>query len=247
MLGLLLLGLLLLGLLPWAGGGGVAFGQEPSSLRLDLPGRLVSAAPTGQGRLWLLSEGEERPRLHLFVAGERPRLLLDLLPLPETVEEVASADCDGDGSPDPVALAPEAWWWIRGSPGSLELVRVTPEGPTGGRWTGPARRGIVAPSSAHPPAMAEPGTLRILGGDGRGFTVRARVPLPVSAEREPWGVRLSSPRLRPLSGGWLAWEEKNGPRIPLAWITEVGESRELDLRFPASEQVDSASPLVLGG
>lgn len=238
----------LLGLLAWGGWPGTVLGAEPSSLRLDLPGRVVSAAPASDARLWLLSETEDGPRLHLFVAGEEPRLLLDVVVLPEEVEEIASADCDGDGSADPVALAPGRWWWIRGDPGGLELVELEPrERRSDGRWTGPARKGIIAPASAAPPARAEPGGLEILSGDGEGLEVRRRARLPVSAERKPWGVLLSSPRLRPIPGGWVGWGEAEGPRISAVRITVGGEVRELALEFPGSEQLDEVSVVVLDG
>lgn len=231
---------------------------------------LPRAAGGGKGRrLIALLVAPEPPALSgdrhgppppdLPLAGARSLVLLDLeghegagalrlalQGLPAESESLAAMDLDGDG-------VDELVMGVAGSPGRLlSLGPVTrPRAPRllmEGAEIEPGLllRSILSEAGA-PLAAPTLGKLRLLRPDGHGGLATEReLPLPVHASRTRYGLKLTSPRARPVGGSlWAAGPEAVGRerlRTLLLDPDAPPESPPVEAwsRLPGPETVDAS-------
>jgi hypothetical protein len=202
---------------------------------LSLPGFLVqSAAVTGPGG---------RPGVALLISGQKdrkgPKSLYFYDPaskaftrlaagLHEEVNAVTGFNLGGDGARIPVA----------GMPGILFT-------PSGGRpkqvleSTAIDLRSVTGSVEGRPwIPVARTGLLELLGPSGNGLARQGSFPLPVRAERQKWGLRLSSPPVTLLPGD---------PPLFAAGPREEGRRRVQTVLVPADGSGSYESWALLPG
>lgn len=159
-----------------------------------LPGTLVRAAavtgPEGRpGVALLVAANPDRKgaKTLLFLDPERRSLTRLATSLHEEVNTVVSFDLAGSGAATPIAGMPGVLFAsgtrkVLDEP-NVDLRSVT--GATAGRpWIAAARAGL----------------LELLAPGGEGLSRLRSFPLPVKAERQRWGLRLTSPPVTVLPG-----------------------------------------------
>lgn len=199
------------------------------SFTTPLPGTLVRAAavtgPDGRPGVALLVAANrdlKGAKTLLFLDPERRSLIRLAAGLHEEVNTVVGFDLSGTGSVAPIAGMPGV---LFGSSGgkvldapNVDLRSVT--GATMGRpWIAAARSGL----------------LELLAPGGGGGLSRLRsFPLPVKAERQRWGLRLTSPPVTLLPGE---------PALFAVGPEEVSRRRIKTLLIPAAP-ADTSAPAV---
>lgn len=165
---------------------------------VSLPGFLVQAAgvtgPGGRpGVALLLADQKDLKGAKSLWLFDPERHALERLAagLHEEVNAVAGFDLDGNGALTPIASMPGVIFTPAGGRARqvLESQAIDLRSVAG---SGPGRPWIP---------VAHTGVLELLAsGPGGTLARKASFPLPVKAERQRWGVRLSSPRLSLLPG-----------------------------------------------
>ena len=189
------------------------------SFTTPLPGTLVRAAavtgPEGRpGVALLVAANKDRKgaKTLLFLDPERRSLTRLATGLHEEVNTVIGFDLTGSGSVAPIAGMPGVLFAASGGKlldePNVDLRSVT--GATMGRpWIAAARAGLLE---------------LLAPGSGGGLSRLRSFPLPVKAERQRWGLRLTSPPVTVLPGE---------PALFAVGPEEVGRRRIKTLLIPA--------------
>lgn len=205
----------------------VAAAAGAQSFTTPLPGTLVRAAavtgPDGRpGVALLVAANKDRKgaKTLLFLDPERRSLTRLATGLHEEVNTVVGFDLSGSGSAAPIAGMPGVLFASSGGKvldqPHVDLRSVS--GATAGRpWIAAARSGL----------------LELLAPGGGGGLSRLRsFPLPVKAERQRWGLRLTSPPVTLLLGE---------PALFAVGPEEVSRGRVKTLLVPADGSAASES------
>lgn len=204
----------------------VAAAATAQTFTTPLPGTLVSAAavtgPEGRpGVALLVAANPDRKgaKTLLFLDPERRSLTRLAAGLHEEVNTVVGFDLAGSGAVSPIAGMPGVLFAsgtrkLLDEP-NVDLRSVT--GATEGRpWI----------------AAAKAGLLELLAPSGDGLSRLRSFPLPVKAERQRWGLRLTSPPVTLLPGE---------PALFAVGPEEVSRRRIKTLLIPASPADGSAT------
>lgn len=193
-------------------------------------------------------DGEPAAPLLLRLAIAGPGALEEVTPwVPQAVTRVLCADLDADGRPE-LLLAEPGRLWSLGSPNAPQ----------------PPLPVVVAPGADFDAAqlaagggrleVPEVGRLRRFESRGGRLHEVASQPLPVEAARTPFGLRLTSPRLRRLPGaGGEAALLAVGPqasgdrRLRTLLLAAGGEPIETWSMLPEPESVEGSWLLRLDG
>ena len=202
-----------------------------------LPGTLVRAAavngPEGRPGIALLvaaNPNHKGAKTLLFLDPERRSLTRLAAGLHEEVNFVVGFDLSGNGMAAPVAGMPGVLF--TGGGGGARQVLNQPDVDL---------RSVTGATQGRPwIAAAKAGVLELLGvAPGGGLAQQKSFPLPVKAERQKWGLRLTSPPVMLLPGE---------PALFAVGPEEVGRRRIRTLLVPAdgSTAIESWSLLPEG-
>lgn len=201
---------------------GVASAVAAQSFTTPLPGTLVRAAavngPEGRPGIALLvaaNPNYKGAKTLLFVDPERRTLTRLAAGLHEEVNTVVGFDLSGSGTASPIAGMPGVLFTASG--GGARQVLDQPDVDL---------RSVTGATRGRPwIAVARAGLLELLGtAPGGGLARQKTFPLPVKAERQKWGLRLTSPPVMLLPGD---------PALFAVGPEEVGRRRIKTLLVPA--------------
>jgi hypothetical protein len=208
----------------------LASAAAAQSFTTPLPGTLVRAAavtgPDGRpGVALLVAANKDRKgaKTLLFLDPERRSLTRLATGLHEEVNTVVGFDLSGSGAPAPIAGMPGVLFASSGGKvldePNVDLRSVT--GATAGRpWLAAARAGLLE---------------LLAPGEGGGLSRLRSFPLPVKAERQRWGLRLTSPPVTLLPGE---------PALFAVGPEEVSRRRIKTLLIPADGSAPAPAPAV---
>ena len=227
---------LALGLLAAAATAVVAAPPAAAEARAEIvePGQWLRGG-TGADTAWLLVADEpEAPRQLLELRWREARAGSVASGLPK---ELAGVVVGGDGEVlltggGTVLAVDAASGATRRVAGAAQLV------------AGDGDTFAAAPPWLADARLGEARAVRLAGGAAETLATQ---PLPIAAEREPWGLRLSSPPVS-FAGDWLVvGPRQEGRRVQAVLLGPAGERREQVGVLPEPEQIADRAVVVVDG